>query len=310
MSRILYYLVLIPLSKLPLFVLYWISDFVFLLFITIWPYRKKVIEENLRRSFPNKSDNELKNIKYKFYRHLADLMAESIKNLGISQKELLSRVSVENADILNHLAEKRRNLLLVGGHYGNWEWVITAQALLFKQHAIGLGKPLSNGFLDKKINELRGRFGMDIVHSGNYKNFISQDYPTGFAMLTLSDQSPGDSLKSYWTQFLNQQTAVIYGAEQIAHHYDLAVVFFFLDKTKRGHYSMKLELICESPQGTIYGEITEKHTALLENQIQKKPEYWLWSHKRWKREIPENIEELMNKRREQFNSKIDAATKQ
>ncbi len=304
MSKILFYCILYPLSKLPLFMLYWLADFIFLLFRTIWPYRKKVVVENLRRSFPEKSELERRQIQIKFYRHLADLLAEGIKNLSISKEELLKRIVVKHPNVMHDLVQKKRNLLLVGGHYGNWEWIITAQALLFNQHAIGLGKPLSNGFLDQKINSLRGRFGMDIVNAQTYKSYVEKEYENGFAMLTLSDQSPGDSLKSYWTTLLHQPTAVIFGAEQMAHQYDLAVVFFTLDKTSRGHYTMKLELICESPKDLPYGAITEQHNTLLEKQLRVRPEFWLWSHKRWKREIPENLDKLMESHRKKFQSKF------
>lgn len=304
MSKILFYLILLPLSKLPLGLLYLISDGLYVLFISIWPYRRKVIIQNLRRSFPDLSDGEIRVLRNKFYRHLADLLAEGIKNFGISEKELRQRISVSNPEVMQELSKSKKNILLVGGHFGNWEWVITSQALLFKQHAIGLGKPLSDGYLDKKINALRGRFGMDIVNAQNYKTYISRRYENGFAMLTLSDQSPGDSLKSYWTTFLNQQTAVLYGAEQMAHQYDLAVVFFSLDKPKRGHYIMDLQLICNSPKGLKYGELTQMHTRLLEAQIKRRPELWLWSHKRWKREIPENLEELMAERKKKFEAKF------
>ncbi len=301
MSSILYYGILWPLSKLPLAVLYLLADFVYLLFVSVWPYRKKVIETNLKRSFPEKSQQELRLIQRKFYRHLADLLAESIKNFSISSDELLKRIEVEHPEVMHKLAEKHKNVLLLGGHYGNWEWVITSQALLFEQHAIGLGKPLSNGFFDKKINALRGRYGMDIVNAKNYKAFIAKEYDKGFAMLTLTDQSPGDSRKSYWMQFLNQPTAVLYGAEQMAHQYDLALVFFRLKKIKRGHYLMHLELIAESPKGLTYGTITERHTRLLEQQILEQPEFWLWSHKRWKREIPHDLETLMEQHRREFD---------
>jgi Kdo2-lipid IVA lauroyltransferase/acyltransferase len=186
--------------------------------------------------------------------------------------------------------------------------VITSQALLFEQHAIGLGKPLTNSYFDTKINALRGRFGMNIVHAKNYKDFISKPYEKGFAMLTLSDQAPGDSLRSYWMNFLNQQTPVLYGAEQMAHEYDLSVVFFSLKKVKRGHYSMRLELICESPRGLAYGAITEKHTKLLESQIMEAPEFWLWSHKRWKRSVPENLEAVMAQHKVTFDKKYGNQT--
>ncbi len=306
MNKLLFHLVLYPLSKLPLGVLYLFADFIYLLFRSIWPYRKKVIEENLQRSFPDKTPKEIRHIRNQFYRYLADLFVEGIKNFGISANELKSRLTLENPEVMHELLQKRKNILLVGGHYGNWEWVITGQALLFKQHAIGLGKPLSNSYFDTKINALRGRFGMNIVHAKNYKEFISKSYDNGFAMLTLSDQSPGDSLKSYWTPFLNQNTAVLFGAEQMAHQYDLSVVFFSLKRTKRGNFKMHLELICENPSGLAYGEITKTHTRLLEKQIEQKPEFWLWSHKRWKREIPANLDTLKKEQGEAFERKFAA----
>jgi len=306
LNKILFHVFVLRLAKLPLFLLYKLSDLLYLLFNSILPYRRKVIRQNLKRSFPQKSEQELKRMQRQFYRYLADLFVEGLKNLSITEKELKKRISVRNPKIMSDLLAKKKNVLLVGGHYGNWEWVITAQALLFEQQAIGLGKPLSNGYFDQKINALRGRFGMKIVNANNYKNCISQEYPNGFAMLTLSDQSPGDSLKSYWTDFLNQTTAVLFGAEQMAHQYDLAVVFFKLSRPKRGFYEMELELICESPKGMAYGEITDKHTQLLEQQIVEKPNLWLWSHKKWKREIPTNRNELMQKHKEQFQAKFKA----
>jgi KDO2-lipid IV(A) lauroyltransferase len=305
MNRLFFHLILRPASKLPLGLLYLFADVLYLVFRTIWPYRKSVIERNLQNAFPDKSTAELKIIRNKFYRHLSDLLVESIRNFGISAKELKSRMQVENPELMNKLLNNKRNILLVGGHYGNWEWVISSQSLLFQQHAIGLGKPLSNSYLDQKINALRARFGMDIVHAKNYKDYISKTYENGFAMLTLSDQVPGHSLKSYWMCFLNQQTAVLYGAEQMAHECDLSVVFFSLKKIKRGYYSMHLELICESPKGLPYGAITEKHTRLLEDTIIEQPEFWLWSHKRWKRNIPEDLETVMAKHKEAFERKYN-----
>jgi KDO2-lipid IV(A) lauroyltransferase len=304
MSKILYYFVLVPLSRLPLPLLYLISDLVYLLFLTVWPYREKIIVQNLRKSFPEKTERERALIKRKFYRHLADLLAEGIKNLGISKNELLKRMKVENPEIMDQLAENKRNALLVGAHYGNWEWLITAQAFLFKQHAIGLGKPLSDTFLNEKINKLRGRFGMVIVNSSNYRDMIGRPFKNSFAMLTLCDQSPGDSLKSYWTTFLNQPTAALFGPEQMAHAYDLAIVYFRMKKVKRGFYTIHLELICDSPKVYGYGQITETYTRLLEGHIKECPELWLWSHKRWKREIPDNLETLMDSHRKKFEAKF------
>ena len=151
-SALLFYLIVFPLSKLPLRVIYLISDLFYFFLNTIFPYRQKVIKQNLNRSFPDKSPKEIQQLQKKFYRHLSDLLAEGIKNLSISKEELSKRVFVENPQIMVDLYEKGKSVILVAGHYNNWEWMITSQNQLLPHQAIGIGKPLSNGFWDKKLN--------------------------------------------------------------------------------------------------------------------------------------------------------------
>lgn len=305
MAKIGYYLFVIPLSYLPLPILYLFTDFFFLLIITIIPYRKKVIEGNIKRSFPEKSAKERRRIKIKFYRHFTDLLAEGVKSLTISENGMHRRIKVSNPEIMDELYNKGRNVILVSGHYNNWEWIVNGQDLLFKHKAIGIGMPLSSKFWDKKINERRSRFGMTVVHAKNYKKELDRRKDELKAILVLSDQSPGDSLKSYWMDFLNQKTAVLFGTELMANTLDYSVVFFALKKVKRGTYRMDLKLIAEKPNDFKWGEITEAHTKLLEKEIISTPQYWLWSHKRWKRELPHDIEKLKQEQREKFNSKFN-----
>jgi len=300
MAKFAYYAIVLPLSYLPLGVLYLLTDLFYLLLITVIPYRKKVIEENLKKSFPEKSEKELKSIKRKFYRHFCDLLAEGIKNLSISKKELERRFKVVNPEIMDELFQKNKSVILVSGHYNNWEWLITSQNFLFKHQAMGIGMPLTSKFWDKKINERRERFGMKVVHSKNFKDEIYKQSEKPIAILTLSDQSPGDARKSYWMEFLNQQSAILFGTELMAHQYDFAVVFFIVKKIKRGFYKMELILLCEDPKTMKWGEITEKHIHLLEKEIKKVPHQWIWSHKRWKRTIPEDLEELKKEQHATF----------
>jgi KDO2-lipid IV(A) lauroyltransferase len=162
--------------------------------------------------------------------------------------------------------------------------------------------PLTSKFWDHKINSLRSRYGMHVVHAKNVKtafqHYAEQNIPT--ATLTLSDQSPADSTKAYWTQFLNQQTAVLFGAEHLANQYDQAVVFYLPKRLKRGYYSVELQLITANPRTLNWGEITEHHTRLLEERLNAEPAPWLWSHKRWKRSVPSNLDELKNQQQEKF----------
>lgn len=302
-AKLAYYLIVFPVSKLPFWCIYLLSDTLYGL-LRIFPYRKKVIEENIRRAFPEKPDKEIDLLVKQFYLHFTDILAEGIKNLSISKKELQKRYKVRNPEVMEELYKRNKSVLLVSGHYNNWEWLITSQNFQFSHQAMGIGMPLTSKFWDKKVNKRRERFGMIVVHSKNFKEKIKEQTNRPIAILTLSDQSPGDSRKSYWMEFLNQQTAVLFGAEQLAHEYDFAVVFYHTRKVKRGYYEMELQLITDTPKTMKWGKITEAHTHLLEKAIQEEPAFWLWSHKRWKREVPGDLEELRTEQKKKFEEKF------
>lgn len=303
MGALAYYLFIYPVSFLPLNVLYLFTDFFYLLLISIVPYRRKVIRENVARSFPNKSLKERKKIERRYYRHLSDLLAEGAKNMSISKKELKRRFKVANPEVVDELFEQSKSVLLVSGHLNNWEWLITGQQLFFKHQAVGIGMPLSSKFWDKKLTERRSRFGMKVIHSKNVHAFFTEQ-TAPIATLVLADQSPGSARKCYWMQFLHQQTGVIFGPEMLANQYNHAVVYFDISKQKRGHYLMTLKLITLEPRKLTYGEITETHTHLLEDSIKKEPAHWLWSHKRWKREVPTDLVALKEEQRRTFERKF------
>lgn len=303
-AKIGYYIFILPLSYLPLRVIYLLTDLFFVLLISIVPYRKKVIQTNLRNSFPEKSNKEINQLTRKFYWHFTDILAEGVKNLSISESALKRRFKVKNPELMQELHSKNKSALLVSGHYNNWEWLITSQNFLFPHQAMGIGMPLTSKFWDKKINTRRERFGMQVVHGKNFKERIELNKKIPVAILVLSDQSPGDSRKSYWMEFLNQQTAVLFGAEQMAHQYHFSVVFFHTRKVKRGYYELELKLITDTPSEMNWGEITEEHTHQLERAILEKPAYWVWSHKRWKRTIPADLEELKKEQHATFDQKF------
>lgn len=302
-SWIAYHFLIYPVSLLPLPVLYFFTDGFYLLLISVLPYRRGVVRSNLERSFPEKSNKERRKIERRFYRHLTNLLAEGAKNLSISKKQLLRRFQVENPEIMEDLHAEKKSVLLVSGHYNNWEWLISSQDLLFPHRAVGIGMPLSNGFWDHKLNERRARFGMDIIHAKIVNEYFKNNDALT-ATLVLADQSPGSSKKCYWTTFLNQDTGVFFGPELLANKYDAAVVFFSIHQKRRGKYVMRLEEITREPRELEWGTITEAHTQLLEAAIRKQPEFWLWSHKRWKREVPDDLEALRNEQRSKFESKF------
>ena len=304
MAAIVYYLIVWPLSHLPLWILYRFSDLMYLLLISIFPYRIKVIDDNLKGAFPEKTIQEIKLLRKQFYRHFSDLVVEGVKNLSISKTALLKRMTVSNPKVMEDLYMQGKSVILVSGHYNNWEWMITTQALLFKHKAVGIGMPMTSKFWDKKVNTQRERFGMKVIHSKNYKTEIAAMNDTPIAILTLGDQSPGDARKSYWMNFLNRPTAVLFGSELMANEHDFAVVFFAIHKVKRGYYSIELKQITDQPKSMNWGEITEEHTRFLEVEINAQPEQWLWSHKRWKREIPEDLDQLKKEQHEKFSKRF------
>jgi Kdo2-lipid IVA lauroyltransferase/acyltransferase len=304
LAKIFYYILVYPVSLLPLWVLYKISDFMALLFIYFMPYRKKVVLENIQRSFPNNSKLENRILQRKFYKHFCDILIEGIKNLSISKKELSKRMNIKNPELISELFQLNKSVLLVSGHFNNWEWLITSQNFLLPHQAVGIGMPLTSKFWDQKLNERRARFGMKIIHSKLVKEFYKQEFEKPIATLILSDQSPGDSNKAYWMKFLNQETGVLFGCELLAHQHNHAVVFFKTNKIKRGYYEVTFQLITKNPKNEPWGTITEKHTNLLEKAILEQPECWMWSHKRWKRIIPENLEELKTIQKSQFEQKF------
>jgi KDO2-lipid IV(A) lauroyltransferase len=304
MSALIYYLIVFPISFLPLRILYKLSDLLYFIFTRFFAYRKTVILGNIQRSFPTKSDAEHKQLVKEFYRHFSDILVEGIKNLTISKQQLKKRMVVQNSELMQQLYNEKRNVILVSGHFNNWEWLISAQNLLFKHQAFGIGMPMTNKFWDKKVNQRRERFGMQVINSSNYQIKFRTFKKKPFAVLTLGDQSPAHSTKSYWLNFLDQDTAVLFGTEQMANDYDFKVVFFVIHKIKRGFYELELKLITKNAKSMDWGEITEMHTKLLEDEIIKNPSQWLWSHKRWKREIPQDLSDLKRKQKKYFEDRF------
>ena len=301
MSAILYYCVVYPLSLLPLWILYRISDLLFLLFISIIPYRKKVVQSNIEKSFPDVSPRDQAVLVRGFYRHFSDLLIESIKNLSISKVELLQRMKVVNPEVLQELEKKGKSVLFVSGHFNNWEWFITSQSLLVPFESYGIGMPLSNDFWDKKLSERRQRFGLKVVNAKNYKEIFQLE--KAVSVLVLSDQAPADARKSYWMEFLHQPSPVLFGVEQMANEFDLTVVYFTMKKVKRGQYSVEFQVLSEAPKSLPYGVLTENHVQLLEESIIEQPCNWLWSHKRWKREVPADLDALKAAQKSKFEAK-------
>lgn len=287
MGQIVFYLFIKPLSLLPLRVSYLLSDVLFFILYYLLRYRHKVVFINLRNSFPEKSPREIESIARGSYRHFCDLMLESIRIFSISKEELVHRCTIKNPELVDRFYREGKSIIIAAGHYNNWEMAALAFDLQAAHQAVGIYKPLVNAFLDEKLRQSRSKFGLEMVPKDKVRPFFAESTDRLTAPLLATDQSPSNSINVYWTQFLNQDTAVLFGTEKYARSYNYPVVFGHIRKLRRGHYEMEFEVVEENPAGTAHGEITEKHTRILERDIRKEPRYWLWTHKRWKRKRPE-----------------------
>lgn len=291
MTAILYYLIIKPLSLLPLPILHLVSDFLYFVIYRIVGYRKKVVFVNLRNSFPEKSEKEIEGIASKFYHHLCDTLIESIKLFSISKKEIIKRCKVLNPEVSDRFAKEGRHVAVITGHYANWEIAATSFGAQMMHTPLGLIAPIKNKFFYEKMVKSRTRFGTDVVSMWDFKDIIDDRIKNSEGVIAPSfvgDQAPSSNKKKlYWTTFLNQDTPVMLGVEKYAKQYNLPVVFVKIDRVKRGYYELRYVLLEENPQATQTFEITEKHTRFLEKIIKNKPELWLWSHRRWKHKRPQ-----------------------
>jgi Kdo2-lipid IVA lauroyltransferase/acyltransferase len=274
-------------TLLPLRVLYLFSDFLYLVLYYFPSYRRKVVARNLKNSFPEKSDEELKSIEKKFYRHLADVFVETVYVTHMSVSEQKKRFTISNLELIYKLREEKRDVIAVLGHYNNWEWpTFLPSALLYK--TIIIYRPLQNKYFDRHLKNQRSKNGIVLTPTSMIIREIISNKNNNINTLSvfLTDQTPAINEIKYWTTFLNQDTPIYTGTEKIASKYDMAIVYFDVQKIKRGHYNLNIELLLDHTAGLPESVITETHVRRLENTIREKPEYWLWSHRRWKHKKP------------------------
>jgi KDO2-lipid IV(A) lauroyltransferase len=279
-------------SILPFWLLYGISSFFYLIVYYVVGYRKKVVVENLKRSFPEKTDDEISTITRQFYLHFCDVIFEVVKLLTISKTEFKRRCVIDEDSIkrFQYFFDKNQTIVGVMGHCGNWEWGAIAHQVYFSRMITGVYHPLSNKNFDTLMLNLRGRFGGDIVAMNHlYKRLITlrqQNISTTIGLI--ADQTPPPE-SAYWTTFMNQDTPVFNGAEKLAKKFNYPVVFLRVKKVKRGYYRLSTSVLTENPKELPDGEISELHTRELEKNIRDQPYTWLWSHRRWKHKKPANI---------------------
>jgi len=271
------------LSKLPFFVLYLFSDLLSFIAFYLIRYRKKVVFDNLSKSFPEKSDREIKKIARSFYTNLSDVIVEMIKSLSLGLDDIQERVIFNNKEVLNDQFNQGRSVFCMAAHMGNWEWILYGFHVNFNHPVDAVYKPLTNKKIDKLMYENRSRFGCTPIPKKNSaKEIIKRSREVVRAIALVADQVPLRSEEKYWTQFLNRETAFFVGTEALARLTNNAVACFAIRRVKRGFYEVDSFLIGEPPYEKGSHEVIEKYARKMEEYIKRYSSDWLWSHKRWK----------------------------
>jgi KDO2-lipid IV(A) lauroyltransferase len=269
-------------SLLPFWFLYLISDFLFFIVYRVIGYRRKVVQENLLKAFPEKTGEERRYIEKKYYKYLADLIVETVKMVTASEKSILKRITATNGELIDKYFDEGRSIMLAVGHYGNWEMSALMVSTLVKKRLLIVYKPLTNNIFDNFFNKMRSRFGAEMIAMKNVLRTMVKEKNNIIMSVFVADQTPVQHEATYFTTFLNQPTAFFLGIEKIAKLTDPVVVFGDLKYVKRGHYEYTGIVLTENAKETAEYEITDKYVRCLETMIKRQPQYWLWSHRRWK----------------------------
>ncbi|HPS61906.1 MAG TPA: lysophospholipid acyltransferase family protein [Bacteroidales bacterium] len=266
----------------PFRVLYLFADFLYLIIFYVVGYRKKVVVANLLASFPGKSGEERMKIAKAFYHHLSDMLIESLKGFSMREQEMITRYRFHDTSQVNAMYRQGRSVIIVAGHYGNWEWAGIAAGNQMLHRPVGFYKPLSNPYIDRYMRNSRIQGRSTLAPITQTKETFRADYGEPAAFYMVADQSPSSPRLAYWVNFLEQDTATLHGPEKYAAMLNLPVFFAYVSRIKRGKYVVYFEPIALEPTQTTNGEITRSFMRRLEKIIIDRPDLYLWSHRRWK----------------------------
>lgn len=268
----------------PFRALYWISNGLAFLLSNIVGYRKKVIRENLRRAFPEKSDAELRQIIKATYRNLTDVTLETMKLFTLPYAELERRCKCVNPELVDQFLERGQCVMLSSSHIGNWEYAALTMAPKFKGTLVSVYKPLSNKRFDAFLNRSRSRTGMELVAMDQvFRSMRSWTNKGGAVFFMLADQSPSSRKSAHWVEFLNQDSASLPGVDVLSRKFQMPVLYSLVRRTeRRGFYELEFSILYEHPGQAAEMDITRAYARRVEADIRAQPEQWLWSHRRWK----------------------------
>ncbi len=270
-------------SKLPFRLFYWFSDCIYILVYYIIGYRKKIVRNNILIALPHISEEKRLVIEKKFYHHMCDMFLEMIKTMSISSEEMKERFKITNIELLKEYEQKNKSIILLAAHYASWEWLLSInESTSFKCY--GVYKKVNNKYFDAKVRAIRSKFKSVLVTTDNTIALINDNEKNGVMSLygLASDQSPQVHKTFHWQQFMGITVPVHTGAEMLAKRYDLEVVFAKVKKVKRGYYEATFVPIANNPKSIPDYEITDAYLKEVEQQILEAPEFYFWTHKRWK----------------------------
>ena len=271
---------------LPFPLLFLLANFLAFLFHRVIRYRRKVVFGNLERSFPEKSPEEIKAIARDFYLHLADITLEGIKATTLSEKELRRRFRFLNPEILEPYFEKRQHIFVMPAHFGNWEWGVLSFPLWVQHTVVGVYKPIYHPHIGPYIDRRRSRFGLQLAPIYETRSTMENTPQEATLYIMMADQSPSNSRRAHWVDFLHQDTACLHGTGNWAQRNGYPVFYMDVQRVRRGFYEITFSLLTEEPEKLQPVQITALYMHRLESVIRQNPSDWLWSHRRWKRKRP------------------------
>lgn len=283
LTFILVYPLLWIISILPFHIFYWFSDMIYFLVYYIIGYRKKTVRANLAMALPHLNDEERLVIEKKFYQHLCDMFLEMVKTMTISSEEMNKRFVITNLEVIKEYEKKGKSIMLIASHYASWEWLITLNLKLTYQ-GVAVYKQLANKYFDKLIKRIRSKYNTQLIATNKTIPFISNNHKKGILSVygLPSDQSPKLERIPHWDTFMGIEVPVHTGPEVLAKKYDMTVLFAKIKKVKRGYYELTLVPISDNPRSIPNFGITHAYIQEVEKQILEAPEYYFWTHKRWK----------------------------
>lgn len=275
--------ILYLISKLPLKILYLFSDLIFFLNYYLVGYRKSIVLENLQKSFPNKDKSEIEQIRKKFFHNFSDYIVETIRSFTISQNEVRVRVQHLNQDLFHEAKKDGENIILLAGHVFNWEWFNALASVVPQENSHPVYRKVQSKFWEDQIKKIRNSFGNQALEAGEVMRHIFRNKNDGNTIyMFVADQTPHISFVDTGLEFLNQKTPVFTGYDKLATRMNLTFIYCEMKKVKRGYYQINYHKITPEGEKFTENEVLKKFHQLLENTINKRPDNYLWSHRKWK----------------------------